>query len=225
MLKSIFLTLTCIVFSLCLKAQPFVIGGQHYTIPRFDTDTVELTNGWAMASKMLPPVRSSKDDIEIRIHMGTVWLSEPETLLCIRGNRDSLTATAYEVHLFRAPEPSGQYHKLRIDSTHNLFYKTRRISNTPALHALLHRLIEHHLFTYQDEMHIIKALNEAGVQPTTHTTMDVYTDNLVEINLQGKYHSFYYNEQNHTLYPKRKELAWNRKMGADVNNLLKLIKD
>ena len=182
----------CVFSSYIAYAQTAInIAGKIYTIPIFSNDTLTWKEQYVKEDSLLiayrftRPLVQSSYDFEARCFVKTTDIAERFVMIILTGNKHKLTAELYDcryVAILTDGTPGiklGQYESIWIHiDEHRINLKTD---------TNFTRLIEAGLFNFPDKIFFQNGKDSPTMEDVYHS------DYVIEVKLNGKYHSFRYN--------------------------------
>lgn len=165
------------------------VGGKTWAIPEFNSDTLTVKDrcikedSLLIAHKFIKPLELSGGDFEARCYVKTADIADRFIMIILKGDKHKLFAELYNcsyVAILTDGTPGiklGPYTSIWIQKSKRKVDLDQDIS--------FNKLIESGLFTYPD-----KKLFDGGNTPGPAN--EQYSDFIVEVKLNGKYHSFRY---------------------------------
>jgi len=165
------------------------VGGKTWIVPEFSSDTLTIKDRYfkekslLIANKFIKPLELSDGDFEARCYVKTADLADRFIMIILKENKHKLYAELYNcsyVAILNDGTPGiklGPYTSISVQKNKRKVDLNQDIS--------FNKLIESGLFTYPD-----KTQFDGGNTPDPAN--EQYSDFVVEVKLNGKYHSFRY---------------------------------
>ena len=166
------------------------IAGRIYTIPKFGVDTLSLKERYIKEDSLLikykftKPLAQSKDDFEARCFVKTADILNRFIMIILKGNKHKLSAELYDcryVSMLTDGTPG-----IRLGTYESIWIKERQHHINLKTDTNFTKLIQLGVFDYPDK----KSFKGGKDLPTMEEPSQ--SDYVVEIKLNGKYHSFRY---------------------------------
>ena len=177
--------------------------GTKFTIPHFKDDSTQSFNSKFVTDSILPSIRKSKYDIEIRFNFYGAfrWLPNEGHCIVIRANKDSIFALDYFLRDSRFPvKDTGRVVPKYTTKSQKIVLRVRKLTPATPLTVLLQQLIDNHITDVPDNDQLIKQLENDHVALKEYDGTDCCTNVFYEIKVKNHFRNFstnrFYQEYN-----------------------------
>jgi len=174
--------------------QRLTIAGVGYSIPAFRADSVDTFNDYYVIQKILPSIKSSPYELEIRAIVPQAIMNFEDGGYCIdiKGNRDSLTADCYRLQR-RGTDTDKSAIIIQKDPNSPVFdmllYK-KHFRRSAHLDSALRELLLNRVTDLLSNKALLANLEKRGIKIRHAAPMDCCGDIFYEVKIGGRFRNF-----------------------------------